>query len=138
MSSTRQVAALYDIHGNLPALEAVLEELADLTVDLIVVGGDVLPGPMVQETLERLLALDRPVRFIHGNGELAALAQFEASDPSAVSYWGTSSGEPLPAPLQAIVRWSAEQVLPYRSLIATWPKTICCEVDGLGDVMFCH
>jgi predicted phosphodiesterase len=137
--STTRVAALYDIHGNLPALEAVLEELAELDVDLIVVGGDVLPGPMARETLERLLALDRPVRFIHGNGELAALAQFEARDPSAVSYWGTTSGEPLPEPLQAIVRWSAAEVLPaYHSLIAGWPKTISLEIDGLGDVMFCH
>ena len=138
-SSARRVAALYDIHGNLPALEAVLEELADLDLDLILVGGDVLPGPLPRETLERLLALHRPVRFIHGNGELAALAQFEASDPSAVSYWGTTSGEPLPEPLQAIVRWSAAEVLPeYHSLIASWPKTICFEIDGLGDVMFCH
>jgi len=139
MSSARRIAALYDIHGNLPALEAVLEELADLRIDLIVVGGDVLPGPLPRETLERLLALDRPVQFIHGNGELAALAQFEASDPGTVSYWGTTSGEALPEPLQAIVRWSADQVLPhYRTLIASWPKTIRLDVDGLGDVMFCH
>src|SRR5262245_3028653 len=46
MSSAGRIAALYDIHGNLPALEAVLEELGVLRVDLIVVGGDVLPGPL--------------------------------------------------------------------------------------------
>ena len=63
-----QVAALYDIHGNLPALEATLREVRDARVDLIVVGGDVLPGPMPRETLACLMALETPVRFIHGNG----------------------------------------------------------------------
>ena len=39
-----RVAALYDIHGNLPALEAVLEDVRRAGVDLIVVGGDVCPA----------------------------------------------------------------------------------------------
>lgn len=46
-----RVAAIYDIHGNLPALEAVLEDIRQAEVDHIVVGGDVLPGPMPRETL---------------------------------------------------------------------------------------
>jgi hypothetical protein len=40
-----RVAALCDIHGNLPALEAVLEEVR-ARVEQVVVGGDVFPGPM--------------------------------------------------------------------------------------------
>ncbi|HEX8035658.1 MAG TPA: metallophosphoesterase, partial [Ktedonobacterales bacterium] len=40
------MAALYDIHGNLPALEAVLKELEDVRPDLIVIGGDIVSGPM--------------------------------------------------------------------------------------------
>ena len=40
------VAALYDIHANLSALEAVLEDLRKTEVDRIIVGGDVLPSPM--------------------------------------------------------------------------------------------
>lgn len=44
-----QVAAIYDIHGNFPALEAVLQDIRQAEVDLIVVGGDVLPGPMPRE-----------------------------------------------------------------------------------------
>ncbi len=48
------IAALYDIHGNLPALEAVLAEVRALSVDLVLVGGDVLPGPMPRETLMSL------------------------------------------------------------------------------------
>ena len=70
-----RVAAVYDIHGNLPALEAVLEDIRQANVDQIVVGGDVVPGPMPRETLGRLLDLDLPTHFIHGNGELAILAQ---------------------------------------------------------------
>src|SRR5262249_32962993 len=61
------VAGLFDIHGNLPALEAVLEEVRRAGVDQVIVGGDVVPGPMPNETVRRLLDLDLPVRFIHGN-----------------------------------------------------------------------
>src|SRR5688572_907821 len=45
-----RVASLYDIRANLPALEAVLEEVRAAQVDHIVVGGDVIPGPMPRET----------------------------------------------------------------------------------------
>ncbi len=38
------VAALYDIHGNLPVLEAVLEEVRQASVEQVVIGGDVFPG----------------------------------------------------------------------------------------------
>jgi putative phosphoesterase len=65
-----RVAALYDIHGNLPALEAVL---AEVDADVVVVGGDVAPGPMVGECFERLEALDVPVRWVLGNGDREVL-----------------------------------------------------------------
>ena len=70
-----RVAAIYDIHGNLPALEAVLEEIRQVAVDQVVVGGDVLPGPMPRETLRCLQDLEIPVRFIYGNCEVAVLEQ---------------------------------------------------------------
>ena len=59
-----KVAALYDIHGNLPALEAVLEEIEQAHFDLIVIGGDIGPGPMPKQTLQRLLDLGDHARFI--------------------------------------------------------------------------
>ena len=37
-----RIAALYDIHANLPALEAVLRDVRDANVDQVVVGGDVV------------------------------------------------------------------------------------------------
>ena len=134
-----RVAALYDIHANMPALEAVLEEVRAARVDLVVIGGDVVPGPMIRATLTRLLHLDTPTQFIHGNGELAVLAQIDAPDPSAVTYWGTTAGAPLPEPFREVVRWTARQVRPdYTRVLASWPKTIRLDIPGLDGVLFCH
>ena len=77
-----RVAALYDMHANQPALEAVLEDIREANVDPMVVGSDVVPGPMPRETLRCLL--DLPVHFIHGNGELALRAQLAAEDEGSV------------------------------------------------------
>jgi predicted phosphodiesterase len=134
-----RVAALCDIHANLPAFEAVLEEVREAHVDLIVFGGDIVPGPMMRETLARILTLDLLAQFVHGNGELGMLAQIEAPDPSAVTYWGTTSGSPLPEPLKEVVRWSARQLLPdHARAMASWPRTLRLEIPGLGRALFCH
>jgi putative phosphoesterase len=123
-----RVAALYDIHGNLPALEAVLQDIRLQEVDQIVVGGDVLPGPMPCETLARLLDLKIPVRFIQGNGDRAVLEQMA----------GRASDD-LPEQAREAVRWTAQQLHPeYEQLMASWPKTLFVEIPGLGKVLFCH
>jgi putative phosphoesterase len=62
-----RVALLCDVHGNLPALEAVLAEAASLEVDRIVSGGDVVAGPFPRDCLERLV--DRGALFVRGNGD---------------------------------------------------------------------
>jgi putative phosphoesterase len=122
-----RVAAIYDIHGNLPALEAVLEDIRRAGVDRIIVGGDVLPGPMPRETLACLLDLDIPVQFIQGNGERAVLAEIEGKDPG------------VPERFRAIMRWVAQQVQPeYEHVLATWPMTVSLEIPGIGEVLFCH
>jgi putative phosphoesterase len=62
------VATLYDVHGNLRALEAVLAELPDGAT--IVVGGDVCAGgEQPAEALERLRALGDRVVWIRGNAD---------------------------------------------------------------------
>ncbi len=123
-----QVAALYDIHSNLPALEAVLEDVRQAGVDRVVVGGDVLPGPMPAETIERLLSLDIPVQFIQGNGDRVALAQMRGVDSPEV-----------PAQYREIDRWVAQHLPPeYESLLASWPATLRMEIPALGEVLFCH
>jgi predicted phosphodiesterase len=134
-----RVAALYDIHGNLPALEAVLEDIRQAAVDQIVVGGDVVPGPMPRETLRRLLDLDLPTYFIYGNGELAILAQMAGARTGSVTYWGTTSGARPPESILEIYRWTAAQLQPeFEPVLARWPKTLQLEIDGLGQVLFCH
>jgi predicted phosphodiesterase len=74
-----RVAALYDIHGNLTALESVLEELQRVRVDQIVVGGDVLSGPMQLDCLECLQALPLPVHFLKGNADREVIAARQGS-----------------------------------------------------------
>jgi len=133
-----RVAALFDIHANLPALDAVFDEIRRVGVDRIVVGGDVLPGPMPRETMARLLDLDIPTEFIYGNGDLAILAQLQAANPSDVTYWGTTSGAPLPEPYGQWFRWAAQQVHEYQDVLAGWPLTTTVEIGGLGKVLFCH
>jgi putative phosphoesterase len=121
------VAALYDIHGNLPALEAVLEDVARAGADRVVVGGDVVPGPMPRETLVRLLELDLPFQFIVGNGELAVLAEMNGRD----------SG--VPARYRDSIRWNAAQLHPSEGeLLAAWPTTLRMNMSGIGKVLFCH
>jgi predicted phosphodiesterase len=123
-----RIAALYDIHGNLPALDAVLQELQQHDVDLIVVGGDVLPGPMPQETMARLLDLDVPTRFIHGNGDRVVLA-----------YTRGESIDEVPAQYRESISWTANRLRqPAIRALAAWPLTCTVEVDGLGEVLFCH
>ena len=71
-----RVAALYDVHGNLPALEAVLAEVAREGVDAIVCGGDVCAGPMPQECLDALRSAG--ALFVRGNAD-RELAQWPAA-----------------------------------------------------------
>src|SRR5579871_109276 len=123
-----RIAALYDIHANLPALEAVLDEVYRAAVDEIVVGGDVLPGPIPRETLACLLQLRLPTHFLFGNGEVAVLEQMAGKEPMKV-----------PEPYRPIIRWNAEQLDPERErALAAWPKTVRVDITGLGTVLFCH
>ena len=128
-----RVAALYDIHGNLPALEAVLaavDAVGDAGGDAtIVVGGDVVPGPMPREALDRLLDLGARVRFIRGNTDRLVVDAFD--------------GRPLPSRLppavQDAITWSAGQLdRRHRDFLAARPGTLALVVEGLGEVLFCH
>ena len=62
-----RVAVLCDVHGNLPALEAVVSELASIDVDRIVCGGDVVAGPFPRQCLDKLVDLDAV--FVRGNAD---------------------------------------------------------------------
>ena len=62
-----RIAALYDVHGNLPALEAALAAVDEAGVDWIVFGGDLVLGPMPRETLDLMTSLVGRATFINGN-----------------------------------------------------------------------
>jgi putative phosphoesterase len=124
----RRVAVLCDIHANLPALEAVLEDIHRIGVDGIVVGGDVVPGPMPRETIARLRKLDVPVECILGNGDREVLAARRGVETGAV-----------PERFREAMRWNARQLdAEDEALLADWPATRRVRVQGLGDVLFCH
>ena len=117
-----RVAALYDIHGMLAPLQAVLDEVAD--TDVIVVGGDVASGPQPAETLELLRALGDRVRWVRGNGD-RALATGDDNDVRPAT--------------QASLRWTVERLTDeQRGFLGSLPETVVLDVDGLGDVCFCH
>jgi putative phosphoesterase len=119
-----RVAALYDIHGNLPALEAVLAEPDVAAADLIVIGGDVAIGPMPRQTIDRLVAVGERARFVRGNGDREILAPVSADEAEG---WA------------ACTTWAASQITPAdQAVLASWPQTIVVDVDGLGPTLFCH
>ena len=118
-----RVAALYDIHGMVDALEAVLRELERERVDAIVVGGDVVGGPQPAEALERLRAVDLPQHWIRGNGDRAL----------------APGGDGATGATDDVLEYTAEHLSPEDAAeLAALPESISLEVDGLGRVLFCH
>jgi putative phosphoesterase len=119
-----RVAAISDIHGNLPALEAVLADVAKAHPDLIVVCGDVASGPLPAETIAVLESLP-DARFLHGNADRGLIAAFDgAAKPR------------LPGPA---VDWCATQLSKgHRDFLASFPDEVRLDIDGLGRVLFCH
>src|SRR5688572_20645922 len=69
-----RVAVLADIHGNLPALDAVLADIAAVGVDAIVLNGDIATGPMPAETLDRLAELGEKAIWVRGNADRELVA----------------------------------------------------------------
>lgn len=123
-----RVAAIYDIHGNLPALEAVLDDIRRAKVDQILIGGDVVPGPMPRQTIECLKDCDIPMQFVQGNGDRVVLALMSGKPVSEV-----------PEAFLDNIRWNAEQLRPDdRRWLSNWPKTLRLEIPELGHVLFCH
>ena len=82
-----KLAAVSDVHGNLPALEAVLADIEHAGVDLTLNLGDIVSGPLwPSETADRLMALDLPT--IRGNHERQVLTgeRQGASDAFAAAH----------------------------------------------------
>jgi putative phosphoesterase len=120
-----RVAAIADIHGNLPALEAVVTEVEREHPDLIVVCGDVASGPMPAETIGLLQTLS-DTRFVKGNADRGLIDEFDAKPRSQ---W--------PGPF---ADWCAKQITrSQRDFLASFEDTVLVDgVDGIGRVLFCH
>jgi putative phosphoesterase len=113
-----RVAALYDVHGNLAALEAVLAEVARERVDAIVCGGDLVSGPFPAEVFDRISAWDHAF-FVRGNADRFAVER-------DTRYGGMGA-------------WCASELGDERlALIAEWPLTVEIGMEGFGRVLFCH
>ncbi|HZE07525.1 MAG TPA: metallophosphoesterase family protein, partial [Gemmatimonadaceae bacterium] len=125
--AVRRVGALYDIHGNLPALEAVLCDVARHDVDLILVGGDVVLGPMPCETLSTLQDLDIPVSYVRGN-----------CDRNVVEQMRGAVTDKLPEQVRLRIDWVARQLDANDvQSMGTWPKTVSVAIAA-QPVLFCH
>lgn len=112
---------LCDVHGNLPALEAVLAEVDELGVDAIVVGGDVASGPMPVETLDALR--ERNALFVRGNAD------------RVLDLVGADTGETW----VRARHWVAERLGDERlAFLSGLPLDLTLEISGLGRVRFCH
>jgi len=108
-----KVAALYDIHANLRALEAILAEVGD--VDLILIGGDTVWGPMPRETMDLLFELDVPTTWIMGNADRDVFDRVDGS-------WKESND------------WCADRLTAeHLEFLRTRPAT--ASIDG---ILYCH
>jgi putative phosphoesterase len=110
-----RIAAVYDVHANLPALEAVLTDVEAAGVDRVLVGGDLVAGPFPRECLDLLTALGERVAFVRGNADREVVAGGKGARG-----------------------WCVARLGPERAFVDAWPLTIRTEIDGLGRVLFCH
>jgi putative phosphoesterase len=131
MEQAMRVAAIYDVHGNLPALEAVLSDLERVESDLVVVGGDVASGPMPVEVLDRLRAVGNRVRWVRGNADREVLAAYDGG-PQAIEAL-------MSDPVLAMDGWAASRIgKRHHDLLASFPGRVEVDIEGIGAVLFCH
>ena len=118
-----RIAALADVHGNAPALAAVLEEVERQGPDLVVFCGDLTWGSLPQETLALVRSLAIPARFVRGNAERALLELHnnEIEEPTDRERW--------------MLEQHREEDL---ALIGTFEPTVLVEIGELGATCFSH
>jgi predicted phosphodiesterase len=123
-----RIAVLADVHGHLPALEAVLADVEAAGVDAIVLNGDIATGPMPGQTLDLLAELGDRVIWVHGNAERELVAAYDGHlDPD------------LPDEVRLPTEYAAAQLQRrHRDLIANLPLSVTLDVTGLGPTRFCH
>jgi predicted phosphodiesterase len=119
-----RVAVLSDVHGVLPALEAVLAEPDVAAAERIVVTGDITAGPQPGQVLDALAGLGERALLISGNAD-RELVEYRRGERTSI-----------PDP---IAPWAAGRLRPdHLDLLAELPRSACLTVRGLGEVFFCH
>jgi predicted phosphodiesterase len=122
-----RLAVVSDVHGNLPALEAVAAELAEASPDAVVVAGDFLTwGPFARETLD--FALARGWAVIRGNAELYLV---DWATPRADPRW---SDPVWYAALHELIGELAD----WRPRIAAWPDQLCLRFPDGPPIRVLH
>ena len=120
----KRAAVLSDIHGVLPALEAVLAEPDFEAADCVVILGDVAAGPQPCEVIDRLLGLGDRAVWISGNADRLLVEHRRDRGASG---------------LDGIFAWAAEQLgAKHFDVLAALPPSLTLTIDGLGEVHFCH
>jgi len=130
VDALRRVAALYDIEGNLPALRAVLADVAREGVSTIVIGGDVAAGPLPSETIDQLMALGQRGRFVRGNADREVI---DAYDQRRDDIAGATD------PAERASAFAASRIArSQRDFLADFASGVALDVEGLGRTLFCH
>jgi putative phosphoesterase len=126
-----RIAAIYDVHGNLPALEAVLADLESVNPDLLVVGGDVVVGPMPTEVLDRLAVLGESICFLRGNADREVVAAYDVGR--------FADATDVTGPAERVAAYAASKInREHRDLLASFAEALVVEVERIGQVLFCH
>jgi predicted phosphodiesterase len=128
--SARRLAVVSDVHGNLAALRAVVEELRARPVDEVLLGGDLVQGGrQPAETLDLIDELGWPA--VLGNADLAVLETAESAP--------LSSPEGADALLVRGLRWTAERLRPEQlARLRALPRALRRPGDGGGDFVLVH
>lgn len=119
-----RLAVLSDVHGVLPALEAVLAEPEVAAADRIVLTGDITAGPQPGAVLDLLRAQGERVLWVGGNAD-RELVEYRRGERTEI---------PDPIGPFAARELTGEQV----EFLADLPRTLTLRVRGLGTVLFCH
>jgi putative phosphoesterase len=111
-----KVAVLSDVHGNAPALEAVLAELDRERPDLVVFGGDFTWGPLPEESFELVRGLN--ARFVRGNADRGVLERRAETERE---------------------QWMQEHhTTEMGDFLGRFEEAVVVEITGVGAVRFCH
>lgn len=119
-----RIALLSDIHGNLPALEQVIEDMRQFAPDHVVVAGDMVNwGPFSAEVMQ--IIHENRWTMIRGNNEYYCI---NATSPRRPDSWAKYT----------LLEWLHDQLTDWHHVIAGLPDDLCLLYPDAPDVHLCH